>query len=565
MDDLTAFERQIRDEMRAMAGPLPRTDVEDIVHTARAATSTIATTTARQRLQPMLNATGFVAAGVVVTLFGGFLLAGTLLTQPSDESVPAVGALASVPTETEPAVVASADPEPSLTPTSGPKTTAHADLLPGVDLVTEEVAAGVLRVVSDGIRDLASQPIPSCWSLEDRSEQGVAQPLRYDEMSAGKVVAGLDDSIWLFWGDRFVRLGDERTGAWTAGQVPALGDDIEVSPDGTLWHAPSWGTGVAPPGKTGQSQGSTSDIVARVVKSIAIGATAPEETEQDWLADRIARLRENPEQFEQRPECLEDISWLTEAAPDGALRSHRDGEWRMERQEVGHAVKQVEVGPDDTIWAAWNENRRRNHLDVFAARLDAGGWRNLEALPRVMPGPLDALVVSRDGTVLMQSQRNAKPEGLWRLVVDPRGPALGHWEPLEAPNNFHEMVASSEGTVWGSTSPNAIARLDDDGWTEWDLAEMTDPVAPRYLGGGRTLAVSDDGSVWLKARRDEDTSGCNGIYDFDGTAWSHFLRELCVRSVDISPDGLVWLRAGGPDGPVDLYVIRPDATVASIS
>jgi hypothetical protein len=58
------------------------------------------------RFQSMFNATKFVVAGVIVALFGGFLLSG-VLTQPNEESVPAVGASASASPQDADAMVPS--------------------------------------------------------------------------------------------------------------------------------------------------------------------------------------------------------------------------------------------------------------------------------------------------------------------------------------------------------------------------------------------------------------------------------------------------------------------------
>jgi len=54
------------------------------------------------RLQSMFSATKFVVAGAIVALFGGFLVAGFLTTQPSDDRLPAVGASASATSEPSP-------------------------------------------------------------------------------------------------------------------------------------------------------------------------------------------------------------------------------------------------------------------------------------------------------------------------------------------------------------------------------------------------------------------------------------------------------------------------------
>jgi hypothetical protein len=122
MDDMNAFERQVAFEVLRGAAPPRPVDVAAVF-----AAIPTATRSPRWRFQSMFSATKFIVAGAIVALFGGFLLAG-VLTQPSEERMPA-------------AVTGSPDPT---------------DLLPGVDLLTEEVEPGVYRVLSDGTdHDLA--------------------------------------------------------------------------------------------------------------------------------------------------------------------------------------------------------------------------------------------------------------------------------------------------------------------------------------------------------------------------------------------------------------------------
>lgn len=103
MDDLTALERQVADEIVRIVGPARPVDDATVVETA--------TSHPRKWALPSLfSATKFAVAGVIVALFGGFLLAGLLTTQPSDESLP-VGASPSppatvVPTRIDPSSVA---------------------------------------------------------------------------------------------------------------------------------------------------------------------------------------------------------------------------------------------------------------------------------------------------------------------------------------------------------------------------------------------------------------------------------------------------------------------------
>jgi len=100
----------------------------------------------------MFSATKFVVAGAIVALFGGFLLTGVLTQPPSDEPLPPAAASASATTEAEPSDAATSEPEPTTEEQAADTTSP--DLLPGVDLFTEEVEPGVYRVVSDGVREL---------------------------------------------------------------------------------------------------------------------------------------------------------------------------------------------------------------------------------------------------------------------------------------------------------------------------------------------------------------------------------------------------------------------------
>ena len=80
MDDMDAFERQVADEVLRGAAPPRPVDVASVFAAIPATTRS-----PRWRFQTMFSATKFVVAGAVVALFGGFLLAGVLTTQPSDD------------------------------------------------------------------------------------------------------------------------------------------------------------------------------------------------------------------------------------------------------------------------------------------------------------------------------------------------------------------------------------------------------------------------------------------------------------------------------------------------
>ena len=138
MDDTTAFEHQVENVLQHTAGPSLPVDAVSIVESATTDRWTVITrrlrrgaTTPTEGGFTMFSALKFVAAGVIVALFGGFLLAGVLTTQQGDGVAPA-----------------------AVTESPSPMTSEQ--LLSG--MVTEEVEPGVYRVVNDGVRDLVLGP-----------------------------------------------------------------------------------------------------------------------------------------------------------------------------------------------------------------------------------------------------------------------------------------------------------------------------------------------------------------------------------------------------------------------
>ena len=130
----------------------------------------------------MFSATKFVVAGVIVALFGGFLLSGVLTTQRGDEMAPA-------------AVTAAPSPSPITTE----------ELLSG--MVTEEVEPGVLRIRDDavrypGVRGPAISPI---------------------------------GRVWLFKGGSMFELGRAASEVRSSGVEPGFWSDMAFTPDGVFW------------------------------------------------------------------------------------------------------------------------------------------------------------------------------------------------------------------------------------------------------------------------------------------------------------------------------------------
>ena len=136
MDPRNAFEQQLSRVATEVAGPVRPVDATAVVRSAKAAPVHRWSVNVRgfrggahTRTEggfSMFSALKLIAAGVIVALFGGFLVAGILTTPNDDQTAPA-----------------------AVTTSPSPMTTD--ELLSG--MVTEEVEPGVLRVVNDGVRD----------------------------------------------------------------------------------------------------------------------------------------------------------------------------------------------------------------------------------------------------------------------------------------------------------------------------------------------------------------------------------------------------------------------------
>ena len=385
MDDMTAFERLVAGRTQYHAGPIRP------VNDAAIFTAITATQSPKWRFQTMFSATKYVVAGVIVALFGGFLLTGVLTQQPSNEQLPAVGASASA--QAEPSAAVTAEPTAEVEADM----TTRSDLLPGVDLVTAEVEPGVYRVVSDGVRE------PSrTRDDKDRYLGGILD---------GNVVAGLDGSVWWFGLDGFYRLGDEAMHRWPKGISENFRPgqaDIEVAPDGTVWLTIWFGV----PGKSARIDISSYDGQrwskrwrGAYGKRFAYGV----EVQQDgtvWTAwstkkgdgssgvIRAARLGDNgwetlPGSVRTRDLGGGDVIVAESGGSDawvmsgyyihGPLYRH-DGEgWVVEQTPEVGGVARAAVGPDGTLWVRLNaecvpEDRLCGSVSDILARFDGSDW-----------------------------------------------------------------------------------------------------------------------------------------------------------------------------------------------
>jgi hypothetical protein len=484
MDEMTAFERQISREVVREAGPDPRFDALSIARS-------VARHRRTWRLQSMIGATKLVLGVGVVGVFSGVLLVTVSTNQPSAESVPAA----------------------ALSPTPIP------ELLPGVDLVTDEVDRGVFRVLSDG------------------TDYDLSFGTSGNETT--QVVAGQDGSVWLFDQARLHRLG--QAASTNAMRLDPYGPDISVAPDGTvsaLRRDSPWGSSR--------------------VHSL---------TEGEWISHPL------PEgAWANGIETPADGSIWASVAVDGCGPYHNSGrlavarlvdeEWLLERIEPASSADgaSLAIGPDGTTLLGRLALCGDSDAST-AGLLERGpdGWEASLAVEPTTGGDGGAgfgpIAIGRDGTVWAYQSGQ----------VDPWGPRLhrrtdGDWEIFGEDGSVPMLIGEQ---MWdGSTT------LTDDGrlWFAFDHPVALDT---HRAWGNKSVAGTLDG-------------GCAGVLSFDGTSWGQHLAGACATFVSAAPDGNVWVAvvepehlaewaAAEPDRALDpararsgLYVITPEAVAASV-
>ena len=479
MDDMTAFEREIGDELRREIGPLPGFDAMSIVR------SVTATQSPKWRSQSMFSATKFVVAGAIVALFGGFLMAG-VLTQPSEVAAPAASAATASPTA-----------EASAYSTTPPDATTRSDLLPGVDLVTEEVEPGVFHVISDGARDL-SRPV---------SGAGDGPQAFYRT----NVVAGLDDSVWVFGHDEFYRVGDEHTypaGTEIGGRQ---GQQAKVAPDGVLWTIN--------------------------------GDNLVSFTDGTWLVGK-----EGVTAFDMQPD---GTVWAV--TTEGTLLRLESSTWVVAGgvSDGGDRVRDLWVSPVTHAFFAQSYGRPDAALEVLFLTDGGDGAVGGMDLSLGFPepdggsfGPAGALSIGI-GPVDMDVH------GDYWIYQQTRVPLAG------------QGLADSEGS--SATIPYLV-HVEGGPRTVYSSDDGVPLMGPRTYSWS-FLRAAADGSVWLTPDV-EDPASCEGIARFDGRTLARYLADVCVYAFDIAPDGAVWVQASSPPtatgaGHVNTYVIAPEAVAAT--
>lgn len=422
MTDMAAFERRVADAMVHRAGPMRPVDDLAVFESVAAASRS------HRWGFTMLSTLKLVAASVILALASSFLFAGLPDMGPGEDILPA--AMSASP-------AATASNAPSASPAAGVRT----DILPGVELVVEDVEPGVFRILSDGVR----------------------------ELSKGKnfdIVAGHDGGIWLLRPNWFFRLGTGGAHKWPT-ETPRHAD-FEVDRDGTAWvqaqgrlqsfggegwttHDGHWGLATAPDGTVWTTW---------------------------WLEG---------EQPRQLFGFLQDDGWqpFGESAGFGEVGT------------FGWSVGDLYVAGADDIWGTVP-----TMVFGYLVRYVDGAWHRLVGIDGteatwqppsepVLAEPAEGdsfgdLAVGPDGTVWLWGTDLVRIDGgEWRRWALPEGEALGT-SPLEV---------APDGSFW---SASGVAPDDCRGLIHFDGRTWDHVLSDLCVGA---IDITNDGVVWLLATR----------------------------------------------------------------
>ena len=219
---------------------------------------------------------------------------------------------------------------------------------------------------------------------------------------------------------------------------------------------------------------------------------------------------------------------LTEA-PDGTLYGITEGmdlakveDGEVRRRALGSggagmwlAARAVAITPDGTIWIG---GRRGNGVGIFADT-KTGMLLRLDGLSSELATPLGA--------------------GVHPYVAD--------------------LAVAPDGALWAllrTADDSHLARYDGQTWTAYSSADGLPEVGARtFAGSGDRLAVGPDGRVWFSLFHhtpEEPVTEGDGIVEFDGESFVHYLGGARVEDLAIASDGSVWTTTDQ-----GLYVITP--------
>ena len=269
------------------------------------------------------------------------------------------------------------------------------DLLPGVDLVTEEVEPGVFRVVSDGLRDL-EEP----WPGHPTEQETI--------VSSRNVVTGQDGSVWLFRSNPdddhessvFFRLGAP---AERADWAIMVYDDAVVGPDGVMWVTIDERWARSPEhGLRSWDGAAWSDYLPAedggVVTGVEVGPDgAAWTTWQTGDRRRMSAARWDgggwqslggrvPANAQRRAASwghhvsitADGDVWLLPSGGDAGIFRNSGSGWKPIAPPSGWTASRSHVGRDGTLWSALHKTKKRSNTNRTTTRLgrfDGEDWQ----------------------------------------------------------------------------------------------------------------------------------------------------------------------------------------------
>ena len=502
MDDLTAFERQLSGEIAGLMGPVRPVDDLAIYESVTAASRS------HRWGFTLFSALKFIAASVIVALFGGFLMVGVFTTQQGDEVSPAAPSASLAPTGID-----------ILTPSSGATTELVADG-DGV-LWALEVPGRLVRFDPD-------TDTTTMWTIAD--DVAFGQVASIAPSPRGGVWLAGPDAVRLFDGDRFVQLIEA---------PEALKLAVEAA-DESLWAATQSGIVLHWDGSGWEDVGPASPGACDWIGALAVDSTGrPWVGGKRWSScegaagvevmvldgsewTRFDRSDASPlEKWPQSIMGMPDGSvWVASEA--GLARFDGTG-WTDGSPEPGGSYGSLAASPEGTIWAGSDE---RGGARVW--RWDGAEWTKF-ARAELDPHGYAKVAIVGDQVFL------GTTAGTYERIADSWNLS---WDVTPARPGLSRLLATGDDELW-VVDAQGVRHVEDGAWAD-ELDWTTQAADSVFLWSD--LALGPDGTVWV--------AGPDGVAYRDGEQWE-FIDSRPTGAITVDATGTVWVarsqarRSGG--------------------